>query len=165
MKRCERIRKFILGGYTDGELSNWRQSRVKKHLAKCKECRKFERLMLKNVISPIRGASEVTPPPQVWNNISATIFTRQQRIKTFLEDLKDRLDDIFSHPKQLAFITTVIVVFLVVGVFYRPLPADQQLVNTYIGEQEEFLASLGEDVGLVYLDTDIEDAFLGGNFL
>ncbi|UCG35273.1 MAG: zf-HC2 domain-containing protein [Candidatus Omnitrophota bacterium] len=161
--KCAEIRDLILVGYADKELGRLSMGRIKRHLLKCKHCRRFEVLMLKNVVSPFRHADPVTPPSGVWHNISTIIYEHHEKAQRFLDNIKDDLDSIFSHPVAVTVMTVALVFILVFGVILRPLPVEMQLVNGYLAEQEEFLriADTGKEV---YLGTATEDFIIQGNF-
>lgn len=162
--KCDKVRDLILVGYTDGILGKWRMSRIKKHLLKCKHCRRFEVLMFRNVIFPFRHTDPVTPPSQIWNNLSSAIYEHHEKTQRLRDNIKDDLDGLFVHPVA-ASVTAMIVAFvLIFGVLLHPLPAEMQLVNDYLAEHQDFVGDLDRAEDDTYLDTALEDYFIEGNF-
>ena len=181
--KCEKVKELILTDYADGELSEFSRKELEAHLETCAPCRGFREEAQKMVFEPLRGSGHVQPPEELWQRIKGAILERTsessltglgKRLRSagLRERLqltgRTRLQTVFTARKPLLAFATVMVLILAAGIFTGSLFVERAVLNTYMEEQVEFLAFLGNGDGQAngngYAQEDIgipmEDLFL-----
>ena len=152
--RCKKIQKLILTDYTDGEMAGSSRQEVKDHIGRCADCRALEKRLKEQIITPFQRTGHVQPPEEVWSRIKGVL---EEPVRDSIrESITDFLRDLFIVRKPALVAVPLIVLMLVGGVFTKMYFTERSIVNTYLGEQLDFMDSLYDGNGY----TDEYDGFL-----
>jgi len=160
---CKKMQELIMTDYTDSETSVALRKQVERHLDSCSGCSDFKRNLEETAIRPFRAAEKVKPPDFVWNRIEESVTSEKRNI---LLNLRDSLYNVFAVRKPVFAVTAVIATIVIVLFLARPPLNGTELVNSYVGEQIEFLTLLDADTTdsldgeYQDLDTSIEEYLL-----
>ena len=143
--RCGRVKKIILAGYMDGEVSTKVREKVKAHIRECAECEVFEKKVREIVITPFAGAERYFPSESVWGNIKSAIETKPRAgfweagLEWFRENLAFRRS-VFTG----ATVAMILMAFVFRGVYNQ---AKDSEISSFLNEEMDFFDSLDESNG------------------
>ncbi len=151
--RCGRVKKIILAGYADGELSPKIMEKVKAHIRECEECEAFEKKVREIAITPFAGAERYFPPESVLGNIKSAIELEPRAgfweagLEWFRENLAFRRS-VFAG----ATVAMILMAFVFRGVYDDVKDSE---ISSFLNEEMDFFDSLDEsnesfveDIGL-----------------
>lgn len=155
--KCKNVKKILLL-FLDEELTQHRQSVIKKHLKLCNGCRK-ELEKLSDIYSVTDKSEKIIPSPFLWTRISAAITENKKR--------QGRFTRIRLFFPQFAASLGMVMLFCMgigIGIFLGSFPVKQnnniESVQK-LSSREEFIISAGLDkfnnlppgsIGSVYLE-------------
>lgn len=155
--RCGQVKKLLLSGYPDGEISLEVRRDLCEHMEKCPKCREFEKEVMTLAIKPFLNSEKQVPPEQVWKNIKRTI--ELEPAPGFLDRFSEWFSESFALRRRVFAAATVaaIVVVLILPRAYNNF--EERKLSYFISEEMEFLYSLDEsddaDIGI-----PMEDLFM-----
>ena len=163
---CKKTQELIMTDYSDNEANDALRKDVERHLDSCNGCKDFKRNLQEAAIRPFRTAEKVKPPDFVWNRIKESIASGKEEKRNVLFNLRDSLYNVFAVRKPAFAVTAVIVTVIIALFLARPPLNGTELINSYVGEQIEFLTLLDVDATDSLdgeyrdLDTSIEEYLL-----
>jgi len=162
---CKNIQELIITDYIDSQLSKKTRQKVEEHLKTCKNCKKFEKILLKSAIQPFKKVKKHIPPEKIWIEIQKLLVKEKKYIFNISHKFKN-----FLQIKKLAFTTaTVAALFITIFIFINLTLNNTQEINSYLQEQGEFLSKLKSGEKNFYqdeyfLNTSIEKFLFQLNF-
>ena len=161
--KCKQVREMIMTDYMDGEISAGSLFEVESHLAVCASCRAAADDLQRAVRPFFREDVRRTPPPEgVWRSIVRGV--QEDRASRALPgDIRIWQLSFSRWAARLAPLMAGVLVFaLIWNVPRKPFQRGNNVVNQYLGEQINFLASMYLEENPLfywqefYLDTSLE---------
>ncbi len=158
--KCRKIKKFITLDYIDGEIKEELKKKIKRHLKECASCREYEKILRKQVTSPLRKAKELYPPEELWGKIRERIES-EETANDFLK-WADKLRDAFPLQRPAVAAVVAAALILIAAVFTKVTLNGRSDLNAYLDDQVDYLFSMdiGESNGDISFGTDIEEYFM-----
>jgi anti-sigma factor RsiW len=144
--RCSKVKKLLLTGYTDGELSQHLKEKVAAHLDRCEKCRALESTMLSSAVMPFRNAEKPEVPEELWHRIKREVIQDEPESATdlLLRRLSFRTRRA-EFPRRPAFAFATVMV-LVIGLVFAGAYHNrrERALSYFIDDQSSFLHSLDD---------------------
>ena len=138
MNNCDKFKDLILTDYVDEELDQETHANLESHLLVCPACQRFAQEVKNNLVVPFSQTQRQVVPDQVWLSIKAKI--EEDSSNDFVRNLIDRLLGVFSFPKFIPVLgSLVLVVFIGLSTLHH-----QQIQQAKEKEQQEYLVSILE---------------------
>lgn len=162
--RCGKVKKLLLAGYIDEELSAPLAAKVAEHLGKCEKCRALESKIRSSAVMPLRSAGRPGVPDELWHRIKDAVTRDEPENATdlLLRRLSFRARRA-ALPRRPAFAFATVMVLLVALVFAGAYHSRRERALSYfIDDQISFLYSLGDFNETSYDDIGIpmEEMFM-----
>jgi predicted anti-sigma-YlaC factor YlaD len=162
---CEEVRELLLTDYIDGQIREDLHMRIHQHLNTCSKCRAFQQDLIQRVVEPFKKAEKPKVPTELWYSVKKAITGQRQRKGLLVDFLVNLQIFVQARKPAFAFVSVVAVVLLVVALTQLSFNK-QDVVNTYLEEQIDFLVYLSassdvDDLGIDYLNLGISYIDLG----
>lgn len=164
--KCNKAQALIID-YIDGELNTALDKDITKHLDTCSSCKKMEQSLRKVIIAPLENAEKLKAPERIWYHVRDRILNEKKR--SLLPNLVAEWSKYFriKAPVLVPITVIIVAVLFVATLFFGRTFTTQNMLNTYMTDQVQFISQLAENdeesyfgIGEVNLDTAIEKYLL-----
>ena len=159
--KCDRVRELVLTDHTDGEIKANSREAVKRHVAKCRECRDMEKNVMRTR-EAFHDMRHVEPPAYLWPRIKEAVSIKEAKKPAVSVDILGALKDLFFGPRYVFARATAAALVILVIVF-AGLAIQKHYMDKDISYEEVFgFESVDINGGNTASDlgTDIENYFL-----
>ena len=169
MANCKKIQNLILTDYLDGEMD---KSLVEKHIASCKDCKRFLGIVEKTTVKPLENAKKLElDQDAIWTKIQGQIREEENESIEYLPEITifDQIKQVFFSLKSAFVVLGLIVLFYVIFVsnfnnnkFYLVKDTKDIVDSNTMDSYEDLYLAYFQDQSQDYEDygSDLEEYFL-----
>lgn len=151
--RCNTVKKILLTDYCDRRVSESDFEEIRRHTENCSSCRALEKNIQKYVISFFKDFPSQEPSEELFLRIKEALFVKEKSTEEKIRKIKS----FFSWQRPVFTFTAVFTVILFFLFAFRFFEFKKEVVvNEYLAEQRDFLASLDESRTVILEQTWID---------
>jgi anti-sigma factor RsiW len=114
--KCDRVKELLFTDHTDGEIKANSREAVKRHIAKCQECREIEKNVMR-MREAFHDMRPVEPPAYLWPRIKEAVSIKEAKKPAVSVNILGTLKDFVFAPRYVFARATAAALVILVMVF------------------------------------------------